>query len=68
MHLKDVKAPADLKDLSYEELGALAGEIRDELVSTVAQRGGHLASNLGVVELTMALHRVFDLPEDQIGR
>ncbi|MBP3636663.1 MAG: 1-deoxy-D-xylulose-5-phosphate synthase [Clostridia bacterium] len=66
MHLKDVKAPADLKDLSYEELGALAGEIRDELVSTVAQRGGHLASNLGVVELTMALHRVFDLPEDQI--
>lgn len=66
MHLKDVKAPADLKGLSYEELYALAAEIREELVTTVAQRGGHLASNLGVVELTMALHRVFDLPEDKL--
>lgn len=66
MHLKDVKAPADLKGLSYEELESLAAEIREELVSTVAERGGHLASNLGVVELTMALHRVFDLPEDKI--
>ncbi len=66
MHLKDVKAPADLKGLSYEELYALAAEIREELVTTVAQRGGHLASNLGVVELTMALHRVFDLPKDKL--
>ncbi|MBE5804604.1 MAG: 1-deoxy-D-xylulose-5-phosphate synthase [Clostridiales bacterium] len=66
MHLKDVKVPADLKDLTYEELDSLAAEIREELVSTVAQRGGHLASNLGVVELTMALHRVFDLPRDKI--
>lgn len=66
MHLKDVKAPADLKGLSYEELNDLAAQIREELVSTVAQRGGHLASNLGVVELTMALHRVFDLPRDKI--
>lgn len=66
MHLKDVKAPADLKGLSYEELESLAAEIREELVSTVAERGGHLASNLGVVELTMALHRVFDLPGDKI--
>ena len=66
MHLKDVKAPKDLKGLDYEELNSLAAEIREELVSTVAQRGGHLASNLGVVELTMALHRVFDLPEDKI--
>ncbi|MBQ7305952.1 MAG: 1-deoxy-D-xylulose-5-phosphate synthase, partial [Clostridia bacterium] len=66
MHLKDVKTPADLKGLSYEELNDLAAQIREELVSTVAQRGGHLASNLGVVELTMALHRVFDLPRDKI--
>ena len=66
MHLKDLKNSSDLKRMSYEELDALAAEIRDELVSTVAQRGGHLASNLGVVELTMALHRVFDLPEDQV--
>lgn len=66
MHLKDVKAPADLKGLSYDELYALAAEIREELVTTVAQRGGHLASNLGVVELTMALHRVFDLPKDKL--
>lgn len=66
MHLKDMKTPADLKGLSYEELYALAAEIREELVSTVARRGGHLASNLGVVELTIALHRVFDLPQDQL--
>lgn len=66
MYLKDVKAPADLKGLSYPELEDLAAQIREELVTTVAQRGGHLASNLGVVELTMALHRVFDLPKDQI--
>lgn len=66
MHLEDVKSPRDLKDLSYEELDGLAAEIRAELVATVAQRGGHLASNLGVVELTMALHRVFDMPQDKI--
>ena len=66
MRLKDLRSPADLKDMSYEELNDLATEIREELVTTVAQRGGHLASNLGVVELTIALHRVFDMPRDQI--
>lgn len=66
MHLEEVKSPQDLKALSYEELENLAAEIRAELVATVAQRGGHLASNLGVVELTMALHRVFDMPQDKI--
>ena len=66
MHLEDVQSPRDIKSLSYEELENLAAEIRAELVATVAQRGGHLASNLGVVELTLALHRVFDMPEDKI--
>lgn len=66
MHLEDLKAPADLKTMSYAELNDLAMEIREELVTTVAHRGGHLASNLGVVELTMALHRVFDMPRDKI--
>ena len=66
MHLEDVQSPRDIKSLSYEELETLAAEIRAELVATVAQRGGHLASNLGVVELTLALHRVFDMPEDKI--
>ena len=66
MHLEDVQSPQDIRNLSYEELENLAAEIRAELVATVAQRGGHLASNLGVVELTLALHRVFDMPEDKI--
>ena len=66
MHLEDVHSPQDIKGLSLEELENLAAEIRAELVATVAQRGGHLASNLGVVELTLALHRVFDMPEDKI--
>jgi len=55
-----------LKPLKYEELKQLAAEIREELVSTVSTNGGHLASNLGVVELTIALHRVFDSPRDKI--
>jgi 1-deoxy-D-xylulose-5-phosphate synthase len=59
-------SPADLRKLSLTELEQLAGEIRDELVGTVAITGGHLASNLGVVELTLALHRVFDTPRDRI--
>ncbi|MGN0777683.1 MAG: 1-deoxy-D-xylulose-5-phosphate synthase [Aristaeellaceae bacterium] len=64
--MEDVQSPKDIKGLSYAELDNLAAEIRAELVTTVAQRGGHLASNLGVVELTLALHRVFDMPEDKI--
>ena len=66
MRLEDVHSPEDIKDLSWEELTDLAGQIRSEIVSTVSHRGGHLASNLGVVELTLALHRVFDMPEDKI--
>lgn len=66
MYLENVKSPQDVKKMSYEELETLSAEIRAELVATVAQRGGHLASNLGVVELTLALHRVFDMPEDKL--
>ena len=66
MKLEKLRGPADLKELSYDELDELATEIRRELVNTVSQRGGHLASNLGVVELTIALHRVFDLPKDKL--
>ena len=66
MHLQDVKSPQDIKGLSYPEMADLAAEIRAELVTTVAHRGGHLASNLGVVELTLALHRVFDMPIDKL--
>jgi 1-deoxy-D-xylulose-5-phosphate synthase len=58
--------PTDLKGLTQQELKQLASEIRQELVATVTANGGHLASNLGVVELTIALHRVFDSPRDKI--
>ncbi len=64
--LDRIDSPADLKLLSHEELKQLASEVRDELVTIVSTNGGHLASNLGVVELTIALHRVFDSPRDKI--
>ncbi len=66
MYLERVKKPADLRDLSYEELNDLSGEIRDFIVSAVSDTGGHLGSNLGAVELTLALHRVFESPTDAI--
>ena len=64
--LEKIKSPADLKNLSEHELDALAGEIREKMVSSAAESGGHLASNLGMVEATIALHRVFDSPQDSI--
>ena len=64
--LDRIDGPADLKALKAKELRQLAGEIRKELVARVTDNGGHLASNLGVVELTIALHRVFDSPHDKI--
>ena len=64
--LDRVNFPADLKKLNYNELTKLADEIREELVEVVSKNGGHLASNLGVVELTIALHRSFNCPEDKI--
>ena len=64
--LDRIDNPADLKVLTQQELRQLASEIRQELVAIVTTKGGHLASNLGVVELTIALHRVFDSPRDKI--
>jgi 1-deoxy-D-xylulose-5-phosphate synthase len=64
--LRSLRDPADLRALRPEQLPALAGEIRDALVSSVARTGGHLGPNLGTVELTIALHRVFQSPREPI--
>ncbi len=61
-----IKSPADLKKLPPATLEKLAAELRQEIIDTVTVNGGHLASNLGVVELTIAIHRVFDSPKDKI--
>jgi 1-deoxy-D-xylulose-5-phosphate synthase len=66
MALDKIRQPADLRELSYPELADLAGEIRDFIVQAVAENAGHLGSNLGVVELTLALHRVFESPTDAV--
>ena len=66
MLLEKITSPADLRSLDAQELDILAGEIRTFIVGAVAKNGGHLGSNLGVVELTLALHRVFDSPHDRI--
>ncbi|GHT98313.1 1-deoxy-D-xylulose-5-phosphate synthase [Spirochaetia bacterium] len=64
--LEQIREPGDIKKLNALQLNQLAAEIRDTIVSTVSRNGGHLASNLGVVELTIALHRVFNSPHDKI--
>lgn len=66
MLLDKIHSPADLKQLTTEELLILAEEIRADVVSTVSKTGGHLASNLGVVELTIAIHYLYDCPNDEI--
>ena len=66
MLLDNVKTPADVKKLNIKELRTLADEIRERIIGVVNKNGGHLASNLGAVELTVALHRIvllFRLPE-----
>lgn len=65
-YIDSLQSPEDLRALSPEQLGELCQELRDVLIQTVSQTGGHLSSNLGIVELTVALHREFHLPEDQI--
>ncbi len=64
--LDQIETSHDVKKLDYEELGQLCHELREEIISTVSKTGGHLASNLGVVELTAALHYVFDFPRDKL--
>ena len=64
--LKNVNSPDDIKNLSEKELNELCSEIRKKLINTVSKTGGHLASNLGMVELTVALHKVFNSPTDEI--
>jgi 1-deoxy-D-xylulose-5-phosphate synthase len=66
MYLELIKGPSDLKSLSITELKKLAGELRETIVKKVSVNGGHLASNLGVIELTIALHYVFNSPVDKI--
>ena len=66
MRLDSIRTPDDLRDLGPDELRCLAAEIRERIVETVGRTGGHLGSNLGAVELTLALHRVFDSPRDAI--
>ena len=65
MKLTEIKQPDDVRNLSYGECDQLAEEIRETIIKTVSQNGGHLSSNLGAVEITLALHRVFHTPEDK---
>ena len=64
--LDQVNEPSDLKKFNFRELKKLAQEVREEIIQVITQSGGHLASNLGIVELTLALHRVFESPKDKI--
>ncbi|MDP9056006.1 MAG: 1-deoxy-D-xylulose-5-phosphate synthase, partial [Pseudomonadota bacterium] len=64
--LDRVASPADMRGLSLAELRVLADEVRAEMIGSVGQTGGHLGSGLGVVELTVALHHVFDTPHDRL--
>lgn len=64
--LEKINGPKDIKALSWEEMDVLGQEIRQFLSEKISATGGHLASNLGVVELTMAIYRTFDLPEDKV--
>ncbi len=66
MKLSEITSPAAIKDMSENELEGLAQEIREKIIRTVALNGGHLASNMGAVELTIALHRVLDCPRDKL--
>ncbi|HBM86834.1 MAG TPA: 1-deoxy-D-xylulose-5-phosphate synthase, partial [Opitutae bacterium] len=63
--LERIQSPDDVKKLTEEQLPQLAAEIRERIISTTSQNGGHIGPNLGVVELTVGLHRVFNTPTDR---
>lgn len=65
-HIEDIKDPHFLHELNYEELNILAGEIKNKIIKATSENGGHLSSNLGATELTMALHRNFDFKKDKL--
>ncbi len=64
--LDQIDSPADLRQLKREELPLLAQSLRDFMLDSIAQTGGHFASNFGAVELTLAVHYVYDTPEDRV--
>ena len=66
MILEQIRDPSDIKRLNLKQLRQLADELRGEIIHVVSVRGGHLASNLGVVELTIAMYYVFDAPDDKL--
>ena len=66
MLLPSITSPKDLRGLSYEQLDQLSAEIREFIITAVTNTGGHLGSNLGVVELTLAIHRIFESPHDVV--
>ena len=65
-YLAKLNFPQDLKNMTFDELELLTYEIRDFLVEEISKTGGHLSSNLGIVELTIVLHKVFNTPKDKI--
>ena len=64
--LKDINFPSDLRKISEKDLPKVANEVRNEMIDAVSKTGGHLGAGLGVVELTVALHYVFDTPNDKL--
>ena len=64
--IKQINFPSDLRNLKKENLKQISDELRDELIDVVSETGGHLGAGLGVVELTIALHYVFDTPKDKL--
>ncbi|SVB93860.1 uncharacterized protein METZ01_LOCUS246714, partial [marine metagenome] len=65
-HLDKILQPEDVKKLGLQELDHLATEIREEIIEVVSRNGGHLGSNLGVVDLTLALYKIFDIRKDNV--
>ena len=65
-YLESIHTPEDIKKLSEKELNILSGEVKEKIIDTVSQNGGHLASSLGATELTVALMKVFSFPKDKI--